>query len=287
MTKVSRRQLTLKAASFMLLSFALVPAPVRAQSVKTGLIRVVDDRGEPVPHAVVVAGGSTPRVTNDSGVTNIGTPRAKKIDFWVRRIGYAEYRGEVRADSVSGAFLITLKPLARTLGAVVVEERPATPLSRTGFYDRVDRVQRGALVGEFITPEELDARKPMNASAALRGRRYARVIYVGSGRMPVVLGRGGCVMTLILDGVRLNNTVQEVLEEEGPTSIDNLGRAQRSAEERHELLMQRSSLDDIVSGTEVSAIEIYSSMATAPSELVQLTGGGSCGIVAIWSGPRG
>jgi hypothetical protein len=76
------------------------------------------------------------------------------------------------------------------------------------------------------------------------------------------------------------------MEQEGPTSISNLSRAQRSTTERDELLMRNPSIDELVSGREVNAIEIYSSMGTAPAELVQLTGGGGCGLVAIWTGPR-
>jgi hypothetical protein len=34
------------------------------------------------------------------------------------------------------------------------------------------------------------------------------------------------------------------------------------------------------------AIEVYNSTANAPSELVPPTGGGSCGLIAIWTGPR-
>jgi hypothetical protein len=86
---------------------------------------------------------------------------------------------------------------------VVVEERISTPLSRTGFYDRVDRVQRGAIVGEFLTPEELNARNAMKVSDLMRGRRLANITFIGSTRQPVILGRGGCVMTILLDGSRL------------------------------------------------------------------------------------
>jgi hypothetical protein len=44
--------------------------------------------------------------------------------------------------------------------------------------------------------------------------------------------------------------------------------------------------DEITSVGAVMAIEIYPSMANAPAELVPLTGGGSCGIIALWTGQR-
>jgi hypothetical protein len=270
----------------LLLALVSCASALGAQRASSPRVLVLDDRGAPVPYAVVMVGGSNPRVTNDSGMVQVGSSRRSELDLWVRRVGYREHRGEVAADSATGTFRVTLQPIARALGAVVVEERLATPLSRTGFYDRIDRVQRGAIVGEFITPEELDARNASKVSDMMRGRRLAHLTYVGSMRQPVILGRGGCVMTILLDGSRLNNTAQDVMEEEGPTSISNLSRAQRSIKERDDLLMRNPSIDELVSGREVNAIEIYSSMATAPAELVQLSGGGGCGVVAIWTGPR-
>jgi len=257
-----------------------------AQSVRTATIRVVDDRAQPIPYSVVVANGANPRATNDSGEVQVPASRNSRFELWVRRMGYKEFRGTVAADPPTGRYVVTLTPLPRAVGAMVVEERGPSPLARAGFYDRMDRVQRGAIVGEFISPEELDARNALKVSDVLRGRRLASISYVGANRQAVILGRGGCVMTVLLDGSRLNNTAQDVMAEEGPTSISNLSRAQRSTAEREELLSRNPSIDELVSGREVSAIEIYSSMANAPSELVQLTGGGGCGVVAIWTGSR-
>jgi hypothetical protein len=41
-----------------------------------------------------------------------------------------------------------------------------------------------------------------------------------------------------------------------------------------------------VNGLSVMAIEVYASTANAPAEMQTLGGRGSCGIVAIWTGPR-
>lgn len=270
----------------LLVVLAASVEPASAQGGRDRVVRVVDDRGNPVPYALVAAGKATPRVANDSGIVTVSRDRSSEIEIWVRRIGYREFRAPVTPHAETGVYQVTLLPFARTVDAVVVSERATSPLTRSGFYDRIERVQKGAIVGEFITPEELDARNATKVSDMMRGRRLARLTYVGSMRQPVILGRGGCVMTILLDGSRLNNTAQDVMEEEGPTSITNLGRAQRSTQERDELLMRHPSIDELVSGREVNAIEIYSSMATAPAELVQLSGGGGCGLIAIWTGPR-
>jgi hypothetical protein len=45
-------------------------------------------------------------------------------------------------------------------------------------------------------------------------------------------------------------------------------------------------IDELVDGRSIMAIEIYPSTANAPAELIPPSGRGSCGIVAIWTGPR-
>jgi hypothetical protein len=248
------------------------------------VVRVVDDRGNPVPYALVAAGKATARVANDSGVVTVSRDRATEIEIWVRRIGYREFRAPVTPDAESGVYQVTLLPFARTVDAVVVSERASTPLTRSGFYDRIERVQKGAIVGEFITPEELDSRHISNASDALHGRRYARVTYVTLSRIPIILGRGGCGMSIIVDGQRMNGTVQDKVESGSSNSIQGFHTGGRGGS--REMLASSPSIDELVSGREISAIEIYPSMANAPSELVQLTGGGSCGLVVIWTGGR-
>jgi hypothetical protein len=271
----------------LLVVLAASVAPVSAQGGRDRVVRVVDDRGNPVPYALVAAGKATPRVANDSGVVTVSRDRSAEIEIWVRRIGYREFRAPVTPDAETGVYQVTLLPAARTVDAVVVSARASTPLTRSGFYDRIERVQKGAIVGEFITPEELDSRHISNSSDALQGRRYARVTYQGERRVPIILGRGGCAMSIVVDGQRMNGTVQDVVESVSPTSIQSLQRAQGGGRGREqERISQSPSIDELVSGREISAIEVYPSMANAPSELVQLTGGGSCGLVAIWTGGR-
>jgi hypothetical protein len=207
----------------------------------------------------------------------------------VRRLGYREFRGTVERSADANEFLVRLSSLVPTLDRVIVDARASSPLARTGFYDRVERVQRGAIVGEFITPEELDERNPSQMSDAVIGSRSVRVRYLTSRRVAVLTGRGGCAMTILVDKMRLNNTAQDVAREGDATSISNLERTQVysiRADSLDKVLGANPSIDVLVAGREIMAIEMYTSMANAPAELVQLTGGGSCGLVAIWTGPR-
>lgn len=85
-------------------------------------------------------------------------------------------------------------------------------------------------------------------------------------------------MTVLLDGQRLNGLLQDNAQFRN-TSIN--ARGQYRGNEQQDL-----SVDQATNATEVMAIEVYNSTANAPSELIPTTGGGSCGLIAIWTGPR-
>lgn len=82
-------------------------------------------------------------------------------------------------------------------------------------------------------------------------------------------------MTIIVDGQHLKGTAEEGVVADAPTSIGNNRRGGSGG---------LSSIDDLVNGRSVVAIEVYPSTANAPAELQTLGGRGSCGIIAIWTG---
>lgn len=227
-------------------------------------VRVRDERGAPVPHAVVDVSGGRLRVADDSGrvVLNAITDTTR---LQVRRMGYAPFFERVGRNA-AGEMDVTLHLLAQALAPVTVEgRRDRTPLEKSGFYDRVQRAQRGAFNADFITPEELDARLGVRTSDLFYGRRF--VFPDGNGRQKVLKGRGGCKMTIYLDG--------QMVRPEG-------GRGGGSFE-------GIVPIDDIVNTTAIAAIEIYASAANAPAEMIPLVGSaqqGACGIVALWTGGR-
>jgi hypothetical protein len=51
-------------------------------------------------------------------------------------------------------------------------------------------------------------------------------------------------------------------------------------------VLRDQSIDEVLSVAEVMAMEIYPSTVNAPSELIPQMNRGSCGLVAIWTGPR-
>ncbi len=236
---------------------------VRADAPAKGVVvRVRDGHGVPIAHAFVEVEGGRGRVADDSGRVFLeAAPDSLRLQ--VRRIGLKPFIGRVGRTARTGEFDVVLSATAQTLAAVTVTERGLrTPLERTGFYDRMQRAQRGAFNGEFITPEELESRRGVRATDLFQGRRF---VYPNRTRglrpQLYLMGRGGCKMTVYVDG--------QMARPEGEGRI--------------------VAIDDIVQASEVAAIEIYASAANAPAELVPLTGAaqqGACGIVAIWTGGR-
>jgi hypothetical protein len=262
----------------------LIAGTLAAQAAPRSIIRVVDGDGRPVPYAAVnVANGAT-AIADDAGRVTLNMPPRDSLNVTVRRIGYKPLDARVTRAASDGAYVVAMTRLPSPLDTVRVVAQQSTPLARTGFYDRVERVRKGAYTAEFITPEELDARNPSQVSSIFQGRRTTSIIMFGGGgtrQQAVLLGRGRCAMTIVVDGQQVTNTLQEAVVSAGaPQSMYTRGSSQVSPGKT------TIGLDDIVDGRSVMGIEIYPSTANAPAELIPIGGRGSCGFVAIWTGPR-
>lgn len=245
-------------------------------------IAVKDDVGTAVAYALVTLGNGRPVIADSAGLVDFKSKADDSVRVLVRRIGFKEFTGWTRRTE-GNVYPVTLPRLAATLEAVTVSASRNTQLEQRGFYDRVDRVRNGAIVGEFISPEELELRGAPSVSRILQGSQYARIGYTsprGRGRLAVIQGRGGCAMTILLDGQKVSGTLQDnEAMNETPTSIMSGGTRSSGGG-------GGDSIDDVVNGLSVAAMEVYPSTANAPFELQRLAGRGSCGIVAIWTGAR-
>ena len=237
--------------------------PLPIASSRALRVRVVTQDGGAVPFAVVQVNDGIARIADSLGFVALPPAAHDLVRLRARRIGFAQADTAITVSGVRAStdeVRLELKWIGQMMSTVTVTASLADPLVRVGFYDRVMRAQRGAFTAEFVSPEEIGERNAAQVSSLLRGRR-AITVSTSKGEpraRTIVLGRGGCAMTVLVDGQRIN------LE---------LTVAERAVP-----------IDDLVSGRAVSAIEIYPSTANAPSELVPLTGGGACGIVAIWTG---
>ncbi len=254
---------TMRSPGWWVLGVILMPVALSGQG---AVVQVVDSSGVPIPFAIVAISGGTSRLVDSTGQVRFTGLKGNNLKLRVQRMGYTPFDGAVTVDD--GVFRVVLVRITQELEEVRVIAERNTPLSRNGFYDRMLRVQRGAIVGEFITPEELNQRRPMQVSNILTGRRYVTVRREGARGRATLAGRGGqCGMTILVDGQRMNGVLQPG-QGGGYRGDMNL------------------TIDELVEAGSVAAIEIYASMANAPAELIPLTGGGSCGIIAVWTGGR-
>lgn len=276
--------LHLRNACLFALALAL-PGAVAGQSAGGLSVAVIDIGGKPIPYAVVSVRSGKVQVADDSGRVLMPGKGVDSLELHVRRIGYRESYGWV-TRSPDGRFIVEMTPVAASLAAVTVTERANIPLAQRGFYDRLERAQRGAVVGLFVTPEELEERPRSKLTDMMQGLKYVRVWQTRPASGPVhklLLGRGGCAMNIVLDGELVTGTVQEDVPSEAPTSLNFNGTSRTNADTDASL---KPDIDAIITGASVMAIEIYPSAANAPPELIPFNGNGSCGIVAIWTGAR-
>lgn len=210
-------------------------------------LRVIDATGRGIPYALVQVGRDAPAVSDSAGLVRMRTTYGS-ARVSARRIGYAPF-DSVASRGADGTLFVRLLSTGSTLDTIRTVAESRTPLELTGFYARVRRAASGSYRGEFVTPEELEQRQAGVLTQLFYGRQF---VTVGRSRPVVLTGRGGCLMEVLVDGRALRD----------------------------------QSIDEVLSVAEVMAMEIYPSTANAPAELIPLTNRGSCGLVAIWTGPR-
>lgn len=263
---------------------AALPLPARAQEVGVR-VRVVDSLGTPIPYAVVQPANGASRVASDSGIAEFRLALRDSMKVVVRRIGYLPFGGWVtnsRATDTGGEFVVRLVPAPRSLRTVTIEERLNTPLARAGFYDRMERVRRGAVVGVFITPEELEVRSPSRISQMLAGLPSLKLHRYSD--KAVLSGRtGSCPVTVLIDGRKMAGMAEEIFTWDGQREIERMGGGDGAV---HRFLQARTTIDEVISTAGISAVEVYSNANSIPAELLQNAGQAPCALVAFWTGSR-
>lgn len=258
------------------------PAAPAAQRTPVREVAVRDRGGQAIPYAVVTVKSGVNRVANEDGIVELPAPvDADSVELVVRRIGYRPFGEFVRVVE-DGRFVVEMDPLPRALNPRTITERRDTPLARRGFYERMERVRRGATVARFITPEELDSRQVNVVSAILAGESYVKIERFGS--RPILTGRTpGCALAVLVDGMRMTGMVEELYTREGQDEVRRMGGGQTGTSR---FLASRTTVDDLLSAQSVAGMELYPTAAAAPIELQRAAGNGWCGILAIWSGGR-
>jgi hypothetical protein len=223
---------------------------------------VTDSGGRPIPYVNVDGGPRYRTLANASGEWSLKVPAKERLEIAVRRIGFlpAKFRIEPGADTTVNTSLQQLAVLMNT--QVIRAREQVRTLELRGYYDRMLEKERGALVGEFITPEEIEMRNPQRVTQLLEQRRGIRVERMGSCQIIDecyrIMGQGSCAATVYLDGQRLNRLGTAAADPSGAPAVDGL-----------------------IPVTGVSAIEVYPRGSSAPAKYQSL--GGTCAVVLIWT----
>ncbi len=196
------RHPVLRATPFALLLGVALVATTPGQGQSQTVVRVLDADSLPIPYALVSMRGGTERLADSLGIARLTTNLADSARVAVRRLGYAPFIGTL-ARNATGEFVVRLERVQRELDAVRTVASRNSPLVRSGFYDRMQRVQDGAITGTFITPEELERRNPSFLSQILQGVTSVRIRKTPDGSA-FAMGRGDCPMEVLVDGMRVN-----------------------------------------------------------------------------------
>ena len=245
-------------------------------------VRATTAEGEPIAYANLQVNGGRRYVSDDSGRFVVPITVVDRAVLLLRRIGF-EPTEKVLTAMPDTTVRVTMNALARTLERQTVTIRsPFVRLDLGGFYRRMAEVENGARVGYFVTPEDLELRKPQNVTDAVEqfpGIRLAPIddgkvgtdgLYHADGMMSRrkfrIEDRNGCPMTVYLDRIRIQPSM--VRGEFADTEINTL-----------------------ISATSVAGIEVYPRAMGAPAEFpvfdikpkpgqVSIP---QCGVVLIWT----
>lgn len=250
------RVLGMRLALFAAAACFDVSSSVSAQQLRvvssalTGI--VIDTLGDPVPFAqiiVVDAGGST--FAGEDGRFRVDGLRSAKTHFAVRRIGFSPVYFDIELPVAATVDVrVRLRQIVRILPTVEVSDDIRAPLRKEGFYERM-----AVGHGHFVTPEMIEAIRPIRATDALASIPNVAVDRRGS-RTRVVGANQRCEYALIVDKVRVGQPGSRI---------------------------RTTTPDDAVSGTDIYAIEVYPRNRGLPAHFLGLTDEDSCGTIVIWT----
>jgi Carboxypeptidase regulatory-like domain len=238
-----------------------------------------DTAGRPVPYVTVWFAGTRRTASDDSGRFRVSLPNEREVRVTFQRLGYRPFDLRLAAGSDTSV-AIALVPVAARLAAQRIQaEQMQRSLQLHGFYERMAERQRVGSTGQFITPEEIDQRKPNLTTQLLDARNGVIVRRVGNCtenvRCWVPLGRSRCVMTMYLDGQRLSGDNGGLRHATG--GLAGTAMAAITGGVTGDVVY----LDEIIPPNAIAGIEIYERSVEAPPQY-QLVNG-SCGVILLWT----
>lgn len=209
---------------------------------------VADDAGNVLGGAQIelIQGDSIARrlTGNESGHFRLDSLPSPHVVFRVRHVGYepATHSLDVTGPDHRANVLVKLNPTVARLAGVRIEDSPPEELSANlqAFRER----QANNRFGHYIDAKQLAALHPQYTSEALRGVAGVSVTPSKGGANQVLIR--GCAPLVWVDGIRAPG----------------------------------AQLDDVTSGGDVAALEIYNSFAGVPAQFLDRTA--TCGTILVW-----
>ena len=227
---------------------AWAPAAWAQTSVRysvAGTVTGMDGAALPDAEVTIVAGRlDSVRVRSDTaGHFSASGLSSSAVTVSVRRLGYQPKSIEVTLrESGSAPLVIALDANPAELGTVKVREIAEESDARLReFYAR--RATNN--FGRFIEQSDIEKRHPQFISEMMRS--VPGVTLSASGRVGNTLRIRGCAPLVWIDGVRIPN----------------------------------SQIDEVVTPSDVAAVEVYSSFAGIPAQYFDRTA--TCGTILVWS----
>ena len=223
------------------------PDTARRDSIAAIAGTVTDRTGIPIAYATIfLTDGSTSTLADEYGSFHLGGLAPVLTTIGVRRIGYQPVYFDVELIAGSTIHIeARLAPIVTRIREVVTLDEPLSGgLHRRGFYDRMQRFD-----GTFITPAELERRRPSLASQILRGVGGVTLMQDDQGQYAWPYARGPlgyCLMLVFLDGVQVQGAI-----------------------------------DALIPAAQIKAVEVYARRAVTPQEFLKAND--QCGAVAFWT----
>ena len=232
------------------------PPPAVNPSDEVLLGRVFDESGTPLSYANVQVNFRQRFMADDSGRFQLPRPTGTAT-LLVRRIGFEPF--EFRLLSMPDTALrVVMAPIPVQLKGVVVSgASPFRSLDLHNFYTRMKEYERGGNRGYFITPEDIEKRRPTWITQMGQDLPGIRVCSQAKVTCPVghplgemFVGRNGCKMTVYVDNVRIVGGRRD------------------------------DAVNQMVSAPMVAGMEVYPTALNAPP---RYHSNGTCGVVLIWT----
>ena len=167
------------------------PVPVTMDTRRS--IRVIDERGAPIPFASVTVGAGPVQTTDSTGTVRFAQDSTRTALVRVQRVGFAPVSDTVMYAATAAPVVVTMRSIVNELEAVRVSERLAVRRELSEFERR-----RRAGFGRIVDSTAL-MRAP-HVRAALQGTPGVNIV-AGLGTDFQILGRDQCRAHIWLDGV--------------------------------------------------------------------------------------